>query len=178
MINIEPPPHGSSVIDLNQWFYSVYRVFTQRIADLLMLSTTTFSNAAGSGDTDMATYTLSPESLFANGQFLTIEGFGTFAANGNTKRIRIVFGSTTVFDTGNVTDNSGAWKITLNLFRTAASVQKYEGCYFSNGGGQSLSYGTGTENFSVANTVKFVGNGLSVSDVVQEGMTIKWNPVA
>ena len=178
MINLEPLPVVHNPAEIARWLYSVYRVLTQKVSDILRIDLNSHGNSSGSGDTNLASYSYPSGSLYADNQSLTVEAFGTYAANGNSKRLRVNFSATNVFDTGAVTVSGGSWKIVINIYRTASSAQRYISTYLSSNGspGQLVTYGTATIDLTSGTAITFVGNGVDASDVIQEGMVVKWHP--
>lgn len=90
---------------------------------------------AGSTGNDnvLAVYSLPASSLDILGRGLTITAQGSFAANGNTKRVKLIFnattavvgsavtGGTTVADTAAIVTNAGGWCLQANVFKTGAN---------------------------------------------------------
>ncbi len=97
------------------------------------ISSAGVSPAATGADKVIAVYSLPANSLVANGQGLNIIAQGSFAANGNTKDVKIIFGcttavvgstvtgGTTIADTAAVTTNGGGWAIEANVFKYGAA---------------------------------------------------------
>lgn len=89
---------------------------------------------ATAADNVLAVYSLPAGSLAALGQGLDILAQGSFASNGDTKRIKIIVnpatavvgstvgtGGTTVADTGAVTTSGGGWILGANVFKYGAA---------------------------------------------------------
>ena len=74
-------------------------------------------------ETILNSVSLPAKSLYKNGCGLYISAFGSFAANGNTKRIKVYLGTQTLFDTGALTSNGTNWVISLQLVRLAVGSQ-------------------------------------------------------
>ena len=78
-------------------------------------------------------YTMTASSFDVSGRGLNLEGIGSFAANGNTKRIKLYVGATTatvgsaitggtaIADTGAVATNGGGWTIQATLYKYGAA---------------------------------------------------------
>jgi hypothetical protein len=145
MINVVP--NLDDIIDLlaGGWTY----VDGPAILGVLGLGTATFLpegnvtrqiSAAGINpgatgvDSVLAAFTLPANSFDALGRGLAITGQGSFAANANTKRIKIVFnpasavvgqtvgaGGATIADTNAVTTNGGGWSVQANVFKYGAA---------------------------------------------------------
>lgn len=143
--------------------------------DALSLTTNTTQAVNGATvETDLMVYSLPAGTLAVNGQKLRITGAGTFAANGNTKTIRIRFGGTIV-STRATTASGGAWTIQAVVVRTGAATQKAFGTQFESGNGGQTTYTTPAETLSGAIDVKLTGqSGTASSDVVGEIFTVEW----
>lgn len=95
-----------------------------KIGGTIDAQTATVGNPATTAEGDLMTYTLPANALSANGKGIVWKLLGKLAANGNDKRIKIKFGSVTVFDSGVVTDNGVRWSAELVVYRTASNAQK------------------------------------------------------
>ena len=175
MIKLEPPPIANAQASLPGWLGILHRLITSKIQNPLDIDVTTLGCDASAADTTLSTYTLPIKTIFADDQSLAIESFGSFAANGNDKRVRLNLGSTTLFDSGTLTTNDANWKLALKLYRTSATGQTYESI-FAYGTSLVAGGGTATEDFEAENDIDVVGNGDDASDVVHEGTIIKWQP--
>ena len=80
-------------------------------------------NLADLTDDTLFTYTLPASCLDTNNQGIVIEAFGSFAANGNDKTVKLWFGTSLVFSSGVLTNNNVGWNARLMLNRTGASAQ-------------------------------------------------------
>lgn len=88
---------------------------------------------ATAADNVVAVYSLPAGSLDVAGRGLTITAAGKFAANGNTKQVKLWFNATTAVvgstitggtlmaDTGAVTTNAGGWEVSGNVFKRGAA---------------------------------------------------------
>lgn len=84
----------------------------------------TAGNNTSTGETTLDSYSVAANLLNANGRGLRITAWGTFAANANTKTVRLKFGSTDLTSgafTG--TTNGGSWKVSATILRTGAATQ-------------------------------------------------------
>lgn len=86
-------------------------------------SATGIGNGADLTDDTLFTYTLPASCLDTSGQAIIVEAFGSFAANGNDKTVKLWFGSSVVFSSGVLTNNNVGWYARLYVTRTAASTQ-------------------------------------------------------
>lgn len=81
-------------------------------------SITQVGNGAGA-TTDIFSYTLPAGTFSANKQAYRFEAWGTFAATASTdKRIKAIFGGTTIFDSGNLAITTAkSWRIEGTMMR-------------------------------------------------------------
>lgn len=136
---------------------------------------TTHGNV-GAVETDLGGFYLLANTLINDADFIEITCFGTFASNANNKRIKLEFGSTTLYDSTALSLNSGAWKIDCTIARISSASEKY--VVTVNSGNLTLpkiiGYGTATENLATQLHIVFTGTGTSNNDIVQEGLIIKY----
>lgn len=136
---------------------------------------TTQTPNSGSSETDLATCTVPANTLARDGDSLWFEASGTFAANGNTKTIRVRFGSgsnTQVFSVGAAA--SGAqWSLRGRIIRTGAATQK--GTAMIAYSTLAASANTVTNlNHTLSNSavIKVTGQGTSTNDIVLESFIV------
>jgi hypothetical protein len=88
------------------------------------VSTTTVGNV-GAGEDTLQTYSLLADVLSANGKMIRITAMGDILSSANTKRLRIKFGGTTIFDSGAAYNDSTnrTWIAELLVIRTGATAQ-------------------------------------------------------
>lgn len=79
-------------------------------------------NTATTSDVTLFSYALPANSLDANGAGVLIEAWGSFAANGNDKRVRLALGAS-AFSSGTQTGNNVGWQARAVFTRTGASAQ-------------------------------------------------------
>lgn len=121
---------------------------------------------SGAGETDLASKTVDFGTLQQNGQSLYIMAAGNTAANANDKRLKLKFGGTTVFDTGDFAGNDISWTFQGELIRSGGSAQVFWGQFF---GSATLTskITTTTSAVSLASNqiLKFTGQGTASSDI-------------
>lgn len=132
----------------------------------------------GAGEDDLISTTI-PKDLLANtGDTLEITVFGTYAANANTKRVKLIFGSTTIFDTTAIAANDKAWRIDATIIRTGATAQEI----IANFSGDTTlvtdlaDHTTGSETLANSLTIKCTGEATSNDDIIQKALIIKYTP--
>lgn len=96
-------------------------VFLPESVRLLYTLITPASNS-GTGETTVATYTLSGNTLNRNGQALRITVLGDFAANSDTKTVRVKLGATSLFAQTSTSSGSG-FGLIVYLFRLTSGTE-------------------------------------------------------
>lgn len=139
--------------------------------------TTQVGTDANTNEKDLATYSLPAGSLATDGQAVKITAFGTVAANGNTKTIRIYFGST-VIRARVTTANGVAWYFEGTVVRTSATAQKATADITISGPGPAPEYTTPAETLANAVTIKVTGqNGTGqANEIVLQGLMVEVLP--
>jgi hypothetical protein len=80
------------------------------------------ANNSGVGETNLYNPTIDGNTLSANGKALRLRAFGSFAANGNTKTVRVKWGATTILTFAG-TPNAQNWEVEATIIRTGAATQ-------------------------------------------------------
>jgi hypothetical protein len=144
----------------------------------LTTDTTAVGNV-GSGADDLISYSLQKNTLNNVGDVLEITAYGTQAANGNNKTIKLVFGTTELFSTGAVASNAKDWEIRCTITRTAAATQNCSTVFLGDTVlvTQVADFVAGTEDFTTALTIKCTGEATSNDDIIQKGLVVKFFPV-
>lgn len=140
---------------------------------------TTTGNTAAT-ETDAFSHSVTAATLGTDGESLEFVAAGTFAATANVdKRIKVVFGSTTVFDTGNLAITAASsWNLKGTIIRTGATAQKVS-ISLSTSSASLASYSQYTasaETLANALTLKLTVNGTSANDTVGEFYKEQWLP--
>lgn len=134
-----------------------YRVFTQvgPVAN------------SGSSETDLLTTNVTQGTLAKQNSSILLFAAGNTAANANNKRIRLKFGVTTLFDSGNFALNGGSWTLQAELVRNGASAEVYWVQFFDSGflAPSSIVVGTAAESLASNQTLKITGQGSASSDI-------------
>lgn len=144
--------------------------------------TTAVPSTATTSEEDLITYAIPAALMTTTNDRVDYAFVFTFAATARTKRIRIYFGATVVYDTGAVLFNGGQATIYATVIRTGATTQVAIGTF--NGDvtliTQLASFTTPTETLANAITVKStstVGAGASANDVICKMMVHDFFPV-
>lgn len=98
----------------------------QPTAGILNVQTGSIGTPANLLETTLFTYNLAAALLGTNGSGVRLKAWGTLAANGNTKTVRLYFGATVVvaFSTG---ANADHWIVDATIIRTGANTQNSSG---------------------------------------------------
>lgn len=128
---------------------------------------------------DLRSYSIPANTLAVNGQWVSVEVFGTTAANANSKTVYLYFGSTLLVSRGiGGVATAGGWVLRGKIFRTGATTQKAIGeAKYENPGSSpthSFLYTTPAETLSSAVTVKVQGDGGAASDITVTGFVVEW----
>ncbi len=134
---------------------------------------TTQHNNSGTGETTLSSYSLPANVLSVNGKTVRVTFWGTFAANGHTKTLKVKFGATsyTLVSSG---VNGGGWEASMTITRTGATAQKgvAKGVAAANRAQTVVS--SPTETLSGAITILTTGqSGTGSNDVTQEGFFVE-----
>jgi hypothetical protein len=139
------------------------------------ISTTAGSTTAVVTEEDLISYTLPASSLDATNRGLRVKAAGTFAANGNTKTIRLYFGSTVIIS-NNVTaaPNNAGWELEYEIFRTSATTEKAIGSGTVGSAQQTTTYTGVGETLTSALAIKVTGqNGTAAAaDIVAQLLSV------
>jgi hypothetical protein len=125
---------------------------------------------------NLMAYSLVSGALGNNGDYVEVEGWGTFAANANNKQVRLYFGSTVIFDTTALALNDGSWIIRAKIMREASADQKSIATVISSNTllPASSQIMNPSEDDQAPILIKFTGQGVSAGDIIQSGFTVKW----
>lgn len=123
----------------------------------------------GTGNDNLLAFTIVANALANTGDYAEFDAFGEFAANANNKTLQVVYGGTTIFNTGAVAFNGSNWRLNVKILRTGASAGKSIATFWSNDATtpfQQEIFIT-TESFTANTTVQFKGEGTSNNDITQ-----------
>lgn len=132
------------------------------------------ANTAGGADTTLDSYTVPAGKLAADGDSIWFEAFGTFAANGNSKTLKVHFGSTGVFVIfSQASTLSGVdWEIKGRVMRISATAQKASVTIIA-GTTVAVDYTSGLDQ-TLSGTVGFsiIGASSGSGDIILQGDVI------
>lgn len=153
---------------------------TLGVTNTLVVDATQTGNGAGV-ETDAFSHTVAANTLAINGQSLTFDAGGTFAATASVdKRIRVKFGGTTIFDTGAIAVTAAsAWNLNGRIIRTGAATQKCIISYTSSYAGfpATAAYIATAIDLTSDQTLKLTLQATNANDVVAEAYTEQWHPI-
>jgi hypothetical protein len=138
--------------------------------------TTAATGNVGTGQDDIAVYSVPANTLAANNQSLWFEACGTLAANGNSKEIRVHFGTSGTSQIADypVTINNAQWVIRGRIWRTGAATQKAYATIlgFNLGASDGRLVTTLNQTLSGAVSLRITGEAVSNNDIVCEAFTV------
>ncbi len=140
------------------------------------VQTTDVGTDADTAEKDLITYTLPANSLSTDGKLVRITAWGSFAENGNTKTIRLKFGSAIIRAIGPAGLNGLDWRIDGLVIRTGAATQETMATEFLDVNAQDTTISTSAEDLSGAVVIKITGqNGTATTnDIVAKGMLVEY----
>ena len=137
------------------------------------VNTTSVANT-DAGEDNLMTYSLPANSMFLNDHVVRIHAWGTTAANGNNKTIKLYFGTSQLISSGVLTISNKDWEIKGVVVRTAAATQEATATFWDS---TPTTVGpdrtTPSETLSSAVTIKCTGEGVATNDIVQRGMIVE-----
>lgn len=126
----------------------------------------------GTGVDNLLSFVIVANALANTGDYCEFDAFGEFENNANNKTLKIVYGATTIFNTGAVAFGTSAlanWRINAKIIRTGATAQKCIVTFWSNDSTTPFLqeiFITGEDN-AVNRTVQFTGEATATDDITQ-----------
>lgn len=148
---------------------------------------TTYYNVIQTGngaltETDAFSHSVAAATLATNGDTLEFEASGTITASASVdKRIKVIFGSTTLFDTGALAITGATdWTLFGTIIRTGAATQKAKVSMNTSAAALMAycDYTAPTETLANALTLRLTINATLANDVIAEFYKEKWMPGA
>lgn len=119
----------------------------------------------GAAATDLMSTVINFGTLNKNGTSILIFACGKYAANGNTKVLKLIFGTTNILNFSTAS-NGGSWTMQAELVYNGGSAQIAWGQIFVSGGVNPAPEVTlPTEAVNVNKTLKIQGTGTASDDV-------------
>ncbi len=128
------------------------------------------------GEDDLLTYTLPANGLGVYGQTIRITAAGIFAANGNTKQVKLYFGATAIVTGTSYAYNDKTWQFVCIVQRKAAAVGVASGVYSTSDttNGPAVHNRTAlTVDNTAAVIIKVTGEATSTGDIIQDIMLVE-----
>lgn len=168
------PLTGQTWWDTTAAIVRIYDGSTWRpLSGRLYVDTSAVGNV-GTGVDDLISYSVPANTLTVDGDMLTVTAYGTFAANGNNKEVKLLFGATTLVTTGVTTQSGGSWWIEAVVVRDGATAQLAKATFVLSGGTAVLATCTQpAETLSGAVVLKCTGEATSDDDVRQLGLIVR-----
>jgi hypothetical protein len=139
----------------------------------LFKQSTTAVGSVGAGEDNLQSLTLEADALYKNGQAVRITAFGSCAANGNNKTVKLHFGGTSICTTGAIAANDKKWILRALVIRTGSDAQDAIADGQFNDALVIPQFTALTKDDGAAIIVKCTGEATADNDIVQEGMTIE-----
>ena len=142
-------------------------------------TTTAAATGANTTETDLATFDLPANLFFTDNAGVWIEAWGTVAANGNTKTMKVYFGGSAIVQNGlSTTPNGVGWIARASIHRRSSGNQTYHANMLVGSTLQSVGVNTLTVSDTAAITVKATGqNGSAVAnDITLQGFCVYFVP--
>lgn len=132
------------------------------------LQNVTAAGNVGSGEDDLHSLTIAANVLANDGDSLDFISSGTFAANGNNKRVKTYFGGTVVQDTGTVAFNNLSWCLRTTITRLTSTTANVATLFSVTDNAHSWGYSVTVTSLDFTNTIilKNTGEATSNNDIV------------
>lgn len=151
-------------------------------SNVTAVSSTTILGA----DDDLQTFSVAADTLLSTGDRITFRASGSIVSSTAQKRLKVKFGSATLFDTGATgfpVSASIEWVLTGEIIKDGATQQCNVAMFTNNA--SLASYAdiiNAGEDSTIANILKLTGAtsgvGAAAGDVVQETFTVEYHPAA
>lgn len=140
-------------------------------------------NGADTTEDNLTTYTTHANLLGTDRQWITVHAFGTFANNADTKRVRMYFGGTVIFDTTALSFGSGAatsWDLECTILRNNGNTLQDNSCRWLSDDSalpSKATYTATSNTLTSTNVVKVTGQAGTgnANDIISKDMTVDWH---
>ena len=132
--------------------------------------------SSGIVETNLIEYLMPANSMNADGIYIELEAWGTFAANSSNKTLRLYLGTAVLLEVPAIAANGGSWVINSSVVRASSSAQKANSKIISSNTsvGAYSSVTSPTADTTGVISIKCTGKGTSNNDVVQDGLIVKF----
>lgn len=145
-------------------------------APLVFINATQAPNS-GTGETDLHSFTLAAALFNANKRAIRIKGFGSFAANGNTKTVKFKFGAagTVTLNPTTTAPNGVRFEFEILVIRTGSNTQAIYSRVMIDTGIELIGRATAAETDSGALVAKITGqSGTASSDILLDVTSVEY----
>ena len=136
------------------------------VETVLSVNTTQEVVNASATEEVLHTYTVPANTLAVNGEQIVLTAYGSFAATGNTKTLRVYWGGTQIAEVSG--NPSEGWFATVIIARTGASSQKCIVSIDEDSGNSETVYSGASKALSSAQVLEFRGEASAGSQITQE----------
>jgi hypothetical protein len=145
------------------------------VGGVIFVSTAQVGNV-GTGEDDIATYSVPANTLATNNQSLWFEASGTIANTGASKIIRVRFGGTLIQTQSFNSSTPYSWVIRGRIHRTGASSQKANVMLTWSGGSPAsrVDLASTSITLSSAAILKVTGEAGADNDILCQTFTVGW----
>jgi hypothetical protein len=130
---------------------------------------------AGTGETDLHTYTVPANTLAVDGACLRLRVYGTTAANANNKTIKLYWNAVAIVTQGPTAANNANWSAEMVVCRSGSGAQKIVASIWWNGAAVAPTVTTGSATDSGTIVLKTTGtNGTATAnDLVESAFLVE-----
>jgi len=151
-------------------------LYSLHTSQRLYTATGSWANVS-TGETDLLSYTVPAGTLSVDGMILDVRLWGTAAASGYTKTVKLYFGATPLSILYS-TASTQSWTASAHLIRTGATTQVLQGVSFAfqNGSemGSNPAFVTPAETLANAIVLKVTGqSSVQSNDVYLKGIIVQ-----
>ena len=132
---------------------------------------------SGTGETDLHSFSLAASHLNVNKRAIRVRAWGSFAANGNTKTLKLKFGASgsVTLNPTTTAPNGKRFSVDALIIRTGSGAQAIYSHMVIDTAFESILRTTTTETDTNALTVKFTGqSGTASSDILLDVTSIEY----
>lgn len=148
------------------------------LSGVLYVTTTVVGNAAGGGETTLATYTLPANALNIDNKAVRIIVWGTNSATANARTVKLHFGATAITNRANSV-NSGNWYLDARVVRVSSTLQTSVArgatatADNTNENQNMINVGAPAETMANTIVIKITGASSAADDMVVKGFIIE-----
>jgi hypothetical protein len=138
-----------------------------------VVNTNSVGNVGG-GESDLITIDQAAYTLASDGDYVTIDAYGTVTNTASAKYIRMYFGSSEILGKNAAGGTASGWYISAIVNRIDSTNQIAQGSVNTVGNTQGgTNYTTPAEDLTSAVTIKCTGNATNNNDIIQNCMILR-----